>query len=624
MGGWVTAIGIGADFEDRLRRFREMFSVDGVPELRVETHTHSNRARTIAWAWNRFRVPDVYIKKADDGISIVLCGVITGLGRFGTLPGSQEITAALVLRLWIEHGSDLIKALNGSFSCLFHDQKKNVTTLYTDRFASRPVWFTKEGNVWLAGDLPSAIAALKTSNPKIDPAGLWSLLHTGRHVGTHGLYHQMRCLQAGGQAILSDSTQANVTKWRQRRYAPDNAIKTREWGAQIAGVLKESGRRYRKVCGTPYIFLSGGLDSRIAAAALGKPLNSVSFASMPNAETRIASMVSKVLGIKHQTIIRSPYWYLDTLDAAALISSGNFLTCHTHFIVPAGNIASQNPDVEFLLGDLLENFNKHYFSPRNGLAFTCDPQSLVEIMHSSVPYSIKDTRRLGIFLREGVRKKVEGAYRDALSEYAKSVVDVSDTDADRMDTFLRWADVSITPTFNMITCLRALAGERNIFFDNEVDEINLRIPSTLRDVGVLHKWTLRNLGRVLPFVPDANTFLPPAFPNAIGAFAKKIRPVLGKIRRGPAAASKSKPVLRTSGSWVLMHQMYRKDPSYKGKIEEILHDAGIFSDEVFDLPRIRQTWQEYLAGNTGLHTEIEALLSFGKLNKLLPCVGIEL
>jgi len=624
MGGWITEIGTASDFDGRLARFEKTFNVNGVPSLRVETHIHTNHVRTIMWAWNRFRVPDVYVKETDEGVAIVLCGVITDLGHFGPLPNNQESTASLVLRLWVEHGNDLIRELNGSFSCLFYDPNKDEATLYTDRFASRSVWFTKENDVWIVGNFPSAIAAIKKNNPKIDPVGLWSLFHTGRHVGKHCLYYNTHCLLAGEKAVLSTASEAIVSKWRQRRYIPDRSLKPREWGARIAKALQESSQRYKRVCARPYIFLSGGLDSRIAAAAFGEPLKSVSLSTAPNAETRIASIVSKVVGIEYQTIIRSPYWYLNTLDAAALISAGNFFTCHTHFIVPASDIASQSPDAEFFLGDLLENFNKHYFSLPDGDSLTYNPQNMMGILHSCVPYSIRDTHRLGVHFRKEIRKNIEKIYRDALEDYAKSLVDVSEDDADRLDTFLRWADVSVTPTFNMITCLRTLAGERNIFFDNEVNEISLKIPSMVRGAGLLHKWTLHHLNRILTLIPDANTFLPPVFPNSIGIFAKKIRPTLGRIRRGIVPKSKSKPVLKTSGSWLLTHEMYRKDSRYRKRIENLIVDENIFPSEIFDLQQIKNTWNEYLAGNISLHFEVEALLSFGSLHKMVSCNGIEL
>jgi len=624
MGGWITEIGAASDFVERLTRFEKIFTVNGVPSLRVETHIHTNHARTIMWAWNDFRVPDVYVKETKEGFAIVLCGVITDLGHFGPLPNNQEATASQVLRLWIEHRDNLIKELNGSFSCLFYGPDKDEVTLFTDRFASRSVWFTKEKDLWIVGNFPSAIAAIKKNKPMIDPVGLWSLFHTGRHVGKHGLYFNTHCLLAGEKAVLSTTSEAIVSKWRQRRYVPDSSVKSRDWGVRITKALQESSQRYKSVCARPYIFLSGGLDSRIAAAAFGEPLKSVSLSTSPNAETRIASIVSKVVGIEHERIIRSPYWYLNTLDAAALISTGNFLTCHTHFIVPASDIASQNPGAEFFLGDLLENFNKHYFSMPDGNNLTYNSQNMMEILHSCVPYSIKDPQRLGIHFREEVRKSIEKKYREALEDYAKSLMDVSEDDADCMDTFLRWADVSVTPTYNMITCLWPFAGERNIFFDNEVNEISLKIPSKIRGAGLLHKWTLRHLNMILALIPDANTFLPPVFPKSIRIFAKKIRPTLGRIRRCAVHNSKSKPILKTSGSWLLKHEMYRKDSLYRKRIENLIVNESVFPSEIFDLKHIKNTWNEYMAGNISLHFEVEALLSFGSLHKMIICNGIGL
>jgi hypothetical protein len=62
---------------------------------------------------------------------------------------------------------------------------------------------------------------------------------------------------------------------------------------------------------------------------------------------------------------------------------------------------------------------------------------------------------------------------------------------------------------------------------------------------------------------------------------------------------------------------------YKEKIEEVIYNNNIFPCDIFDMSCIKETWEEYLAGNTNLHFEIDALLSFGTLNKLLPCSGIE-
>lgn len=88
--------------------------------------------------------------------------------------------------------------------------------------------------------------------------------------------------------------------------------------------------------------------------------------------------------------------------------------------------------------------------------------------------------------------------------------------------------------------------------------------------------------------------------------------------------SQSKPVLKTSGSWLLTHEMYRKDSRYRKRIENLIVDENVFPSEIFDLEQIKNTWDEYLAGNISLHFEVEALLSFGNLHRMVLCNGIEI
>jgi len=625
MGGWVFITGNTSDFDVRLSRFRRTFSVEGVPNLRIEEYVYDDiqAARSFGWAWNRASIPDVHVVR-NESTMLILCGVITDLGRFGTVPSECGSTATRVLELWTAHGEEVIGQLDGSFSCLFYDSRRRQIVVFTDRFASRSVWVGEDGGTWIVGNFPSAVAAMMRNPPKIDPVGLWSLFLAGRQLGDHGLYSNVRALMAGQKAVLSPAPRKMVSKWWQRRYKPENGLSAREWGCRLADALKASAARYKKVSGSPYLFLSGGLDSRIAAASFGKTLRTLTLCTSPNAESRLAWLVSLSLGLENRRILRSPYWYLDTLDAASLISSGHFLTDHTHFIVPIQEVCSENPEAGFLLGDLLENFNKHYFKPSGG-RFTFDCTGIKDF-YKYVPYAMTNSSRIGIHFREELRKPLEEMYLQALQEYAKSLLDVSEDHADRFDTFLRWANVSVTPTYNMITCIWPLAQERNLYFNNDLNELSLKIPASLRGARVLHAWILYNLSKRLALIPDSNYFLPPILPHKLKNLVKKLRPAVGAFRRNLIARTRrgNEPALKTSGSWLVLHEMYRKDARYKASMESLIADEAVFPPEIFDLQQIRNTWNEYLLGNTRLDFEIRALLSFGNLNRLVCCDRIEL
>lgn len=176
----------------------------------------------------------------------------------------------------------------------------------------------------------------------------------------------------------------------------------------------------------------------------------------------------------------------------------------------------------------------------------------------------------------------------------------------------------------MTTWIWPLAKERNLCFDNELNDMSLKIPSDIRGAGILHKWILYHLCKMLIIIPDANTFFPPLLSKNINQIAEKLRPAIGKFRRSLMQKQPTELVLKTSGSWLLLHEMYRKGRLYREQIENLIFDRDVFPPEIFDLEQIKNTWKEYIAGNIQLHFEIEALRSFGSLHKMIPCDGIDI
>jgi len=621
MAGWVCIFGKDLHFDHRIKNFQARFFIAEVGEPKIEIRAPFPDFKIISWAWVNEKIPDFYIHVQAQNL-LFLHGVITELDDFFPALTFEQKTERL-LSLWNEYEDNAIAKLNGSFSCAFYNDISKRTTIYVDRFASRSVWLGKENEIWIAGNYPSGIVSFMDRGPRLDPGGLWSFFHAGRPVGNHSLYSNVRALMAGQKAILLQGSEAKISYWWRRKYEPENKISPCEWGARLAHVIKKSASRYKNVSKKPYLFLSGGLDSRIVAAAFREPLKTLTIITNPNAESRIASSVSQILGLEHKTIIRSPYWYLENTKASSLISSGIYLNHHVHFLSPVKLVLSEVKDAAFLLGDLMENFNKHYFSlpPHYPLIFL--PEKIIHILYSFVPYTIKNYKeRKGKLFNKKKRNLLERHYLSALREYAQSVMEVSENHEDRLDAFLRWSNVGITPTYNMITCLWPFARERNIYFDNDVDDLSLKIPSYLRRKGILHKWILFHLSKMLLVVPDANTFLPPAMPKVFADCTKKIRPYLGKLMRHHMQ-SQNNPMLRTSGSWLLLHEMYRKDKTYRDQIESFIYNKDIFPPDLFDLDEIERIWQVYLKGDIRYHFEIEALRSFGSLSELIKPCGID-
>jgi len=623
MSGWICVFGNTSSFDQRLNNFKSKFTIEGIPELRITVDAHFANFRVISWAWTKSEIPDLYVctHLAD---SVVLCGVITELANVCSTTNSQHQIVEKLLGLWLKEGDKTVSGLNGSFSCLFYTHKQRQVTIFSDRFASRSAWFGNDHDTWILGNYPSAVVSLMSRNPQIDAAGIWSLFHAGRQVGNHSLYSNVGALMAGQKMVLKLNSEPRISHWWTRKYNPEKNFSPQELGYQIAQAIKKSASQYKKISKNPYLFLSGGLDSRIVAAAFKNPLRTLTICTKPNMESRIATCISKIERLEHRVIFRSPYWYLDNAYVAALISSGIYLNQHAHFITPVTIVLSEEREAEFFLGDLLENFNKHYFSLPANYSLNFAPERISENLYSAVPYTIKNyNKKRGSLFNKEIKYALERSYLEVLIEYARSTMEVSKSHEDRFDSFLRWSNVGITPTYNMITCIRPFARERNIYFDNHLDDLALKIPPQIRGKGVLHKWIIYYLNRVLLVVPDSNTFLPPIIPRKLAYVIKNVRPFLGSMRRSRIKNGQGTPSLKTSGSWLLLHELYRKDRLYREHIESIIFDEKVFFSDLFNLDEIKKTWEEYLAGNVNLHFEIEALISFGSLQKAFPCSGID-
>lgn len=624
MGGWIVVSGETEHFDNQIRNFKKVFTVDGVPPLNVEITSYDKDLHIVLWSWSKPPVPDIVVSNEANGSEVmVLHGVITDLGRFGPAEDEQSVIGSTILELWNKYGRALIPELNGSFSYASVNAHDKSVTLFTDRFASRSVWFSKENNIWYVGNYPAALAAIRRTRPHLDAVGLWSLFATSRHVGAHGIYNEIKNMKAGQAATLHHGGICEISQWYRPRYYPQNGVSPREWGERIAQALDASAKRLCSASPEAQLFLSGGLDSRIVAAVLRGMVRTHTLCSQYNMETRIAAQVARKLHINHQTIVRTPHWYLDTFYPAALIGGGNYFTKHAHFIIPTQQICGSNANASFFTGDLLENFNKHNFHLSNETQFSFIPERIPDIFHKVLSYCHSNPIVLRRLFRQEVVERIYASWRQALVDTSKSILGTSEDSRDCLDTLCQWDNISYFPTNMMLKCIRPLSAERNLMFDNDIVELYLEIPADTRGAGTLHRWILWHLRKSLLLIPDANFWVPPIVPKSWQNLTKRIRPVIGNARRKIESMYHKGPSVKTEGSWDLLHERYRKDEKYIEFIEDCLSDPDTLPPEIFNSSEIEICWREFINGNLTRHYEIDALMSFGLLHKMIPTSGLE-
>jgi asparagine synthetase B (glutamine-hydrolysing) len=521
----------------------------------------------------------------------------------------------------------MLTGLNGSFSLVIFNPKANQTVGITDRIASRALWYSREGRTGYFSNFPSAAAILR-DDVHLDGAGLWALLGTSRPIAGHSLFYETRSLQAGQIGCFDRTGKKSIGDWYELRYKPEKDVSPREWGERIAHGLKESAGRVLKYSAPPYLFLSGGLDSRIAAGAFGGSIKSLTLTTHANMNSRIAENVARRSGIQHQTITRDPYYYLDSFAAAALVGSGNYSISHAHFIKAIITITRKDSPASFLLGDLLENFNGHYFKPAalNGFSHMNIPvEELPAIFNKLYSYSYKDFNQIEGLINPGFASQCRRNWSDELIALAQRVRSVSGRQEDVLDALFRWYNNNFCPTNLMLDCMKPFAEVRNLMFDNSMIDLLLRVPAELKTRGLLHRRILKALDSGLLFIANSNFWLPPIVPDGMNRLASKIRPVLGKARRRLIRMGKRKtgPIVKTEGSWHMAHEWYRKDSKYKDFIQRILFDDNAIPGEILDKKAIETHWREFQAGDLSKTFMVDTLLALGLLLQRIPARGIK-
>ena len=199
-------------------------------------------------------------------------------------------------------------------------------------------------------------------SPSYDLAGLGAfLLYGGPILPTRSLYKGVNGIPSGS-IVRFDSKGGYVThRWYQFKHCEEAGLSISEWSELVGSRLLHATARIGRHCKKPAVFFSGGVDSRLTAAAMKSsginPLL-VTLCDSQNLEVRVAQLASKALGLDHTVIIRDRYWYLRALPSAIYETGGNYVWRHGHFSAAAAKVHKTHGADVFLLGDFCEAFSK--------------------------------------------------------------------------------------------------------------------------------------------------------------------------------------------------------------------------------------------------------------------------
>lgn len=176
----------------------------------------------------------------------------------------------VLLKLYLEYGTDLMRKLNGIFSFAIWDNAKKELFLARDPFGVKPLYYAESANSFLfASELKTLLSAPEI-NREIDPQALWNYIH---YLWSPAPITMLRGIKkfVPGEAIIVAEGQV-IKKWSYYEgplSGETDDIITLSRHEQVLRVRSSVRRAVQRqmVADVPVgAFLSGGLDSSSVVA----------------------------------------------------------------------------------------------------------------------------------------------------------------------------------------------------------------------------------------------------------------------------------------------------------------------------------------------------------------------
>lgn len=206
---------------------------------------------------------------------------------------------------WKEWGKALPTYLNGMFAYAIWDRRQRLIHLARDKFGEKPLYWSKQGNLFLFASELSALRCHTGYSASTNVASLAKLLAHGFIPAPNSIYQSTHKLPAGSW-LEFDVKEGKATQreyWAFRIEPHDRPPDERGAAEELLHLTRQSVKR-RLMSDVPLgVFLSGGIDSS-TVAALAAEQNAVDtfcigFEEKSYDESGHAERVARAIGSQH-------------------------------------------------------------------------------------------------------------------------------------------------------------------------------------------------------------------------------------------------------------------------------------------------------------------------------------
>lgn len=214
----------------------------------------------------------------------------------------------------------LLQRLDGMYAIAILDLRTRQLHLARDRFGEKPLYYAQSGQRFAYASDLRALTVLPWITREIDQVSLSRYLALHYVPGDRSIYSGIQKLLPGH--YISLSVDQPVIEPRRYYQPPLRKFETPIADDELAELI-ESAVRSRLISDVPVgVFLSGGLDSSIVAAAAARHVDrlatfSMGFPSAQHDESAHARAMAKTLGAEHYEFIFNDQSFVDLLPKVA-------------------------------------------------------------------------------------------------------------------------------------------------------------------------------------------------------------------------------------------------------------------------------------------------------------------
>ena len=262
---------------------------------------------------------------ADKRYVCVMIGEIFGIEGLPDERINHE--AQLLLDRFVLDGVSLLAKINGQYSACIYDSLEKTAWLISDRYGSRPVYYSIVGDsLYFAPEIKALMAT--EMNKVINYTAFSDMFHFGHLFGNKTMFESVEQLPAASVLIFKQGHARIDSYWDypfdEDSYSEEKqpAAKYQEQLEHLKIVMKNAvERQIRKNRDKLLIPLSGGLDSRFVAALTrelcGESILSFTMGSSISEEQRYGAQIANMLDFTHRAFDTQPD---DVWEAASFFS----------------------------------------------------------------------------------------------------------------------------------------------------------------------------------------------------------------------------------------------------------------------------------------------------------------